>query len=267
MTKNEITILAQKLGWTQKEVENAVNELRNYDSILEHDEVLRRCFDSVNSTNRKSNITRLISKHLKEENLVNIISKWLLSPDICFKLWAFFNAYDKNKLSSRSFIKSNTFLSSNIDLNPYHICNQYLDFYINSLNVCEDIEVLMHDVAKQSGFLIFNINTFQKIASSYFYNPFLNEKHKELINNLNKPLPSSKKNREYWLIYVLVKKLEPKLGTLNAFEEIARMKYNAPSSIKTRYYELTKKARKAKLSVDEIINRYQLEKAVDELLT
>ncbi|MCH7535983.1 MAG: hypothetical protein IH948_09655 [Bacteroidetes bacterium] len=255
-TKLEITKLAEKLIWKDKETRLAIRELKKAGSRVDCKKLLKICIDTNIPDERLFNLTEYIHQSL-EEDTVDIICDFLASPDPCFNVLTLFNFADiKSSDELRSLFyrydkKSNeyielkkTFLRDDLhlDLFPgyfkyktlrgdwridtYRLCYESLDMFINmkGLDNKVDIELLLLDVVERVGFVAFEIEAFRNLAALYSYFPIGNNKAETIASIISYPSSKIKvTQRKYWLIYVLVEKFKEKFGVRGSYREVAKM--------------------------------------------
>lgn len=297
MTKQEISKLSEKLIWKENETRLAIRELKKSGSRVDCNKLLKICIDTHLPEERLFKITELIYMSY-EEDTIDIICDFLVSPDPCFNVLALYNFADiKSSDELRSLFyrydkKSNeyielkkTFLRDDLhlDLFPgyfkyktlrgdwridkYRLCYESLDMFVNMKRLDNevDIELLLLDVVERVGFVAFEIEAFRNLAALYSYFPIENKKAETIASVISYPSSKIKvTHRKYWLIYVLVDKLKSKLGTRRSYREVARVLSTTAGTIGTRYMERSKIAKRENLSVDEIIKNNYLKKAVND---
>jgi len=132
----------------------------------------------------------------------------------------------------------------------------------------EDIDSVLIQVAAEVGFLVFNFSWFRQIASTYETNPIKRDQALALINALSTPFLNRIEitEKKYWLFYVLVEKLRGVHGLRGAFRKVGELVGNPPKTIQRRYFEIKKKATRDDLSLDDIISKYHLQRALQPYL-
>ncbi len=299
MTKLEITKLAEKLRWKEKEARLAIRELEKAESCVDCKKLLKICIYTNIPEERLFNITEYIHQS-HEEDTVDIICDFLVSPDPCFNVLTLFNFADiksseelqslfrnYDKKSNKYIELKKTFLRDDLHLSDYpgyfkyktlrgdwridtyRLCYESLDMFINMRRLDKevDIELLLLDVVEKVGFVAFEIEAFRNLAALYSYSPTEYKKAETIASVISYPQSRIEvTQRKYWLMYVLVEKSKEKFGVRGSYREVAKMLSTTPGTIGTRYTERSKIANRQSLDVDKIIENNYLQKAVKDYL-
>lgn len=290
---NLIKEFAHELGWRYEEMEIALKALFHKESIVKDwQEFLGVCLSATNPKTREHKVTSLLIKNL-EGDLVNTICNLLFNFDPGFTLLALFNAIDILKImkkTSGSFYPSGRkpFLISGVllgehpitmekgrepdpRLSAYELCYEFLNSLVleKSEGSNNELESLLFNVTEQAYFLTFNIKAFRNLADRWSYNPSMRKKAMKLGAALNSSFFKHRREiteGQYWTYFVLVEKLKDRYGLRGAFREVGRRLGEPSRTIERRYFEKKKEAKKERLSLEDIIKKYNLGQALEDLL-
>lgn len=306
MTKKEMKRIADKLGWEVKGVETALKELFKEKSMVENwGEFFKLCLEPPNRSSayttelewRKERIFQFLRENLKG-NLVETICDLIHFEEPCFYVLAFFNLSSKMRIQLATpgektiwelLKKRNSFLVYKLTEAFYPITSINMvtsigsDELLNGIPLCGaflsellllsrahgvDLYGVLLEVLARVGFLVFNVPLFRLMASEYSYDPTERDKILEIIKALSDPFMYNRKEiteKRYWFNYALIEKLKGKYGLKGACKKIAKSVTEA-NSLQTRYFEKKKEAKEKRLSLDDIINQYKLQRGLRQRL-
>jgi len=280
MTKKEIARIANKLGWEFEETKEAVEKLLKEESIIEDwKEFFKICIEAKGARERWKKVYDRICKQLAKKDLVETICKWLYVPDPSLSVCSLFNMADDRESSFASnyqwsvfkLLKSFTpFIAPVVDkppVDPESISDHFISRLIRER---KDRYSIFEEVIAKMAFMAFNITAFREMVTSFAINPQESPRVKELVSVLSEGyLPNTRKfnrERKHWLYYLLVEKLKEEYGLRGAFREVAKRLSEHIATIRFKYSERKKIAKKKGLSHEEIISEYYLRPSLEKYL-
>lgn len=130
-------------------------------------------------------------------------------------------------------------------------------------------EDMIIDLASHCGFKIFEIPYIREYLperDGYFIDPNFPIRFMESINNYPLLNRSNITKRHYILIYCLVEKIKEEFGTLESLRKAAMLLNSSRGTIHARYYQMKRELKNSKNSLDNIINKNGLDKAINSYL-
>jgi len=292
--------IASKLEWEIEEVSEAFKELLEMKSIIKSwDKFFKLCVDAKNPEERWERARESIYNQIPKKGLVESICKCLYFPDPCFIVCALFNMGDMKKGNSLIYCnmaystwrthkerKSFAIIVHTTEnaywphlffepaLDPVTLCDHFFTWII--AGKVKNRQSILRDVVTKAGFLAIKINAFRVMLTEFITYPKKTPLAKKLVRDLNHYLNNnSRKEKEYWLYYVLVEKLrEHGYKPMQSFEEVA-IRYEKSSdkknTIKTRYQERKRKLKEIKASnpsydIKNIISDFNLQPILKDYL-
>lgn len=302
MRQKNIKDIAKQLGWDLEEVSEAVKKLEKEQSILiDWDNFFELCIKSKDPIERWINVYDRIYPIIfkfNQDELIELICKWIYKPDPLFDVWALFNlAFYKNNdgglaiwLQTLQIEKSFTWLSDsalaypngiifeNKNLNSFGLCDEILSHIIWKKEVNNEFSVhsTLLKVISKTGFAAFNVGAFKTKCSLYSANPSRRSFSRSVAKTLMSVYTNSNETEKaYWLYFIFVEKLkELGFSPMQAYKEVAikvdKSDYKI-TTIKSRYNERKKKFIEMKrtnrnYTVDKIIKDNKLEFIVRDYL-
>lgn len=285
--ENEIRNIAKDLGWQFEETKIAHEELYESESIVKDwCAFIIKCMSFENPKQRQHKVTEYLIESLQGD-LVRTICNLLYNSDPCFGVLVAFNARGMGKRiyypkGRKSFLIPGVLLGqqpltmgkgekADPMLNPYELSYGFLDSLVlhKSEGSNDKLEALLFDVVGQSYFLSFNIKPFRDLVAKWSHAPHMRKKGIRLAAALYNSFSKHHKEMteaQYWTYFVLVEKLKDRYGVRGAFREAGRRLGEPATSIQRRYVDMKKKARKQRLSLEGITKKYELQKALEDLL-
>lgn len=98
LNRLEISLISKKLGWTFNKTREAINEYKSNESLIDHDEFLRVCINSIDPIDRIDNIAKLLTEQL-DYSLDKSILK-ILEIDNIKKVLRVFNCADLESIKN-----------------------------------------------------------------------------------------------------------------------------------------------------------------------
>lgn len=296
MTKINEKELANRFGWDLGETKEALNEFLAQESVLNLKEILTVFHKAHSSQERLFNTTEYLFKKYKL-TLVETIIRLLFNPGPSFCALALFNYYDTRdnddqendeysiswELTNKSFLtwESHSGLLSplrkysTLKFDPKYVPDELQDEVLDMLvNKTHQEKVINREdlfllIAREAGYLAFNIRAFRMLGSDYRYDPSKTNSANELLNSLSVPLEYiTSTNRKHWLYYVMSKILQESKGckTRESFDYISLLLDESAKTVSARYYEKEKLAKKNGWTVLKITSLYKLDKIVEDHL-
>lgn len=287
ITKSDVKFIADKFGWSLRKANSAINEFLNTPSCTNKEGILRICIDYDNPEDRKNNLYKTLY-NINYDDLLEFLCNQIVNPDPCFDIVIAFNTTELKKSKEifsigynevieegsflfrygygRLLIPTHAELYALYSYEPfsevYSLCYEYL----NTLLLIQfrqglNRETLLLEIASLVGFMAFEIACLKDEAVSYSSMPSLNNMANRLARAIASPLNKKEiTQRGYWLNYVIIERIRGIYGLRGAFRKLAEITSQKVNSIQPRYFSRKKIAKQKKLTLEDIILQYSLQK-------
>jgi len=303
--ENEINKIATRLGWAIDETKEALKEFYEFPSVINKDEFLRICYKAKDPKVRWDKIVVYLINNLNDDivdticsiirvdicflalSLFNYNDLWhdpIFPSKKSFSSWLI--PYDtedtfSKKKSKNGVIKELIKLRIEEDefsdrlIWPRELVGLFLDIYWYckvDLRLHEDkdrpkIEDVILRVLDRVGFLALNMTSFREYISQECYYPFRKSLTKSFEIDIKSIFNKTLLNRsnitqdKYWIITK-----EHGFGLRQSSRKLASVFYTTAGTIRTRYAEKKKEAKRKNLMLKEIIAEHKLHIHINDIL-